>query len=404
MSCEATNSGFKETAMKKILLSALVASLVFAGSAAYGMTADDIIQLCKAGFTPQRIAKIVDATGLDAPLVAADWARIRNDGCDDRVVDALLEVLVPADEATGEASDATMSDDSDESGETASNVNVYLRTGWGWDGWYGGFSYGWYDPYWSVGWTAWDPYWTWGGWGYPGYWWANDWWGYPYRHRFGCGPYFYHSNWYHGGYYASGHWERHKDYRRGRGEHGSYYSDHKTPETVQRGLMSKAVAYQMSSNSTDRAYGLRSKGSAVSPTSTITKGTGSDRGYTTRSKSTGKGLTTREQLRSKGTGTAIQGKTATGGSRYGTVKTQGKSGGTTPSGTGNQGTYRQRAKSSGGTTATPPATTTTKQKSTPPPAPASAPAGNEGGKGSIQRDGGSTGGSTQSTPKLKGKG
>lgn len=388
----------RETAMRKILLSAMVASLVLAGSVAYGMTADDIIDLCKAGFTPQRIAKIVDATGLDRPLVAADWARIRNDGCDDRVVDALLDVLVPAD---GDASEASIEDDDDESGETRSNINVYLRSNWGWDGWYGGFSYGWYDPFWSVGWTSWDPYWGWSGWGYPSYWYANDWWGYPYRHRFGCGPYFYHSHWYDGGYYASGRWERHKDHRRS-SRHGSYYADHKTPETVQRGLMTKAVAFQTSASSSDRSYGLRSKGSATSPTGTISKGTGTDRGYTTRSKTSGTGLTTREQLRSKNSGGAVTtGKSTTGASRYGTVKTRSKSSDTAPSGTGSQGTYtRQRPKSSGGTTATPPATTTTKQKSTPPPAPA----GNDGGKGSIKRDAGSSGGTTQSTPKLKGKG
>src|SRR3972149_969743 len=93
----------KELVMKRMLLSVMVVGLVFGGSATYGMSTDDIVQLCKAGFTPERIAKIVDATGLDRPLAAADWARIRNDGCDDRVVDALLDVLVPADADAGGA-------------------------------------------------------------------------------------------------------------------------------------------------------------------------------------------------------------------------------------------------------------------------------------------------------------
>jgi len=354
-------------------------------------------RVCKAGFTPERIAKIVDATGLDRPLAAADWARIRNDGCDDRVVDALLDVLVPADEDADDAIGDNESETRDETGQASSNINVYLRGSWGWDNWYGGFGYGWYDPFWSVGWTAWDPYWGWSSWGYPNYWYANDWWGYPYRHRFGCGPFYYHSNWYNGGYYSSGHHDRYKESRR-RSRSDSYYADLKTPQTVQRGLVAKTVAFQASSASFDRATGLRSKSVSPSPATIRSGATPTDRAYTTRSKGAAQGRVSREAIRSKGSGATVEGKSSTGAARYGTVKTRGQSKGTPSTGTGNQGNYgRTRTKSSGTTQSTPPATTT-KQKSTPPPA------GNDGGKGSIKRDAGTSQGTSQGThaPRKKG--
>ena len=379
--------------MKRLLLSTMVAAFVLSGSTAYAMTTDDIIQLCKAGFTPDRIAKIVDATGLDEPLTASDWARIRNDGCDDKLVDALLEVLVPVDE-NGEETDQENS-----GGVRQSDVNVYVREGdgWGWGGGYGGLSYGWYDPFWSVGWTSWDPYWGWAGWGYPSYWYANDWWGYPYRHRFGCGPFFYHSNWYNGGYYSSGHYARYKASRRGT-LGGSYYASIKTPQTVQRGLVAKTVAFQASSTSFDRATGLRSKSVSPSPTTIRGGTTATDRAYTTRSKGAGGGTVSRGALRSKGSGATVEGKSSTGAARYGTVKTRGQSKGTPSTGAGTDGNYgRTRTKSSGTTQSTPP-TTSTKQKSTPPPA------GNDGGKGSIKRDAGTPEGTSQGTPAPRKKG
>ena len=84
--------------MKRLILALTI--VAFAGSAAWAMNTDDIIALCKAGFDPEKIARIVDATGLDQPLAAADWARLKTEGCGDDVVDALLDVLVPAGEET----------------------------------------------------------------------------------------------------------------------------------------------------------------------------------------------------------------------------------------------------------------------------------------------------------------
>ena len=40
---------------------------------AMAMNVDDILELCRAGFEPDRIARIVHAAGMDRPLEAAEW-------------------------------------------------------------------------------------------------------------------------------------------------------------------------------------------------------------------------------------------------------------------------------------------------------------------------------------------
>jgi hypothetical protein len=371
--------------MKRLLLSATIATLVLAASSVWAMTTDDIIELCKAGFSPERIAKIVDATGLDEPLTASDWARLKNEGCDEKLVDALLEVLVPVDsESQGQPAEQAEEGEFDQP-----DVNVYVRGGWNWDGWDAGLGFGWYDPYWSIGWNTWDPYWYGVGWGYPGYWYTNNWWGYPYRHRFGCGPFYYHSHWYNGGYYSSGGYARHKAPRRG-SMRDSYYATYKTPQTVQRHLMAKTVATSSLSASGFSSHyaGLASKGAVQRSGLGTTARTSAGRTYTTRSKAgTATALSTR-RYRSKGSGEVTPQGTSTGSGRYGTVKTKGTS--RTGTATGTRSGTNQRARSK--------ATAPAGSSGTPPPA------SGDGGRGSTSKGSGSRGGSGDggSTPRHKG--
>jgi hypothetical protein len=365
------------------LLSAIIATLVLAASSVWAMTTDDIIELCKAGFSPERIAKIVDATGLDEPLNASDWARLKNEGCDEKLVDALLEVLVPVDSNSPEQP----SGQAQESESDNPDVNVYVRGGWNWDGWGAGLGFGWYDPYFSIGWNTWDPYWY-GGWGYPGYWYANDWWGYPYRHRFGCGPFNYHSHWYDGGYYSSGGYGRHKAPRRG-SSRDSYYSTYKTPQTVQRHLMAKTVATtSLSSSGFSSHYaGLASKGAVQRGGLGTTASTSTGRTYTTRSKTgTSTGLST-NRYRSRGSGAVIPQGGTTGSDRYGTVKTKGSTG--TGAATGTRSGTHQRGR--------PKVAAPSGDSGSPPPA------SGDGGRGTTGKDSGSRGGSSGggATPRHK---
>ncbi|MEW5873642.1 MAG: hypothetical protein AB1752_00495 [Candidatus Zixiibacteriota bacterium] len=323
--------------MKRIL-TALALILTF-GVSARAMSVDDIIELCKAGFEPDRIASIVEATGLDEPLEAQDWVTLKEQGCDEELVDALLAVLVPVEE---DAEDYT--GEYGEGFHRAGNadVNVYLGGGY-WnrwnDWWYGGFSIGWYDPYWSIGWTYWDPYWysTW--WGYRPYTYHYAWWGHPwYRY---CQPTYYCYSCYDYGWTGHhGSYARYKSERRGSLKSDNYsYAGAKTRTTVESGVMSKVRAKSTFASATMGADGgLKSKSTSSGVYKSKTASGQTKTTYTTRKTTTEAGV----------------GQTKSGTSGGSSVTTRPKS--TT---TKTKGTYTPP--STGTTTKTPSGTTTTKK-------------------------------------------
>jgi hypothetical protein len=277
----------KEPVMKKILTA--LALVLTSGATIYAMSVDDIVELCRAGFEPDRIASIVEATGLDEPLGAQDWVTLKEQGCDEELVDALLEVLVPVDEAeeyTGESTESY-------SRPANSDVNVYLgaQYGYGWnDWWYGGFSMGWYDPYWSIGWTYWDPYWysTW--WGYRPYAYHYAWWGHPWYNY--CQPSYYcYSCYDHNWSGSGGTYARYKSSRRGSLKSDSYsYAGSKTRTTVEAGVMSKVGAKTSFATSTGSMNGgvkTRSTSSGVYKSKSASGVTSTT--YTTRKTAGGSG-------------------------------------------------------------------------------------------------------------------
>ncbi len=330
--------------MRRFLLALMIGGM--AASSGYAMTVDDIIQLCQAGFTPDRIARIVDATGLDEPLQASDWARLKQQGCNDQLVDALLEVLVPTDEESGNATNEEATSESRQD-----HVNVYFSGGWGWNAGYSGLGYGGYDPFWSFGWTYWDPYGDWYWWNRPGYWYASTWWGYPYSHNFYCDPYYYHGGAYNGGYYSSGHYARYKASRRG-SLRGSDYAQSKVYAEMQGGLGTLGGQKGSRDGLTMTSYRTLApkSGSALSNRGDHSKSAPlSGKVYTTKNKvGESGGTSSRTALRSKSSmspAPAVQTRTS---SRYGTLKTKGTSPGSSEQGT-NRGGSTVRSKSGGAT-------------------------------------------------------
>lgn len=337
--------------MKRILTAmALILGLT---ATTHAMSVDDIIELCRAGFEPERIASIVEATGLDEPIGASDWVRMKEEGCGEELVDALLAVLVPVDESE----EYTGATGSTYSRSGYSDVNVYVHGGYGsrWNNWwYGGFSMGWYDPYWSIGWTYWDPYWysTW--WGYRPYYYHYAWWGHPWygycqpRHCWSCyDPYWFSGS---GGQYA-----RYKASRRGSLKGDSYsYAGAKTWASVDNDVMSTVRA------KSTVAAGVGSGGSVLRPKS-VTTGSGTPKSttgsttYTTRKSDQSTGVGTIKSGTTTGTPATIRpksttsgtGSKATGGTSQPTTKPKGTTGTSKPS----------QNSDDGGTTKTPAVTT-----------------------------------------------
>ena len=260
----------------KTLLTALAATLI--ASSAWAMTPDDIIDLCRAGFEPDKIARIVDAAGLDEPLTGADWARIKSEGCGDEVVDALLDVLVPVTESGVEEPSDVAAEDTD------TDVDVYLSGSWGWHGYYGSLVWG-YDPVWSAGWSWWDP-WCGTGWvGWDPFWY--DWWQWqhrPYRWAY-WDPYYYGGDHYGGGHH--GHRDAdHRMYRRG-GQSVTGYAAVKSSPAARRAayVSARAKPYRgdRTVDATTSVYRTKTRvdGSAVHRATT----TRSNTAYTTRPRS-----------------------------------------------------------------------------------------------------------------------
>lgn len=223
--------------MKKTL--ALMTTIfALAASPALAMNVDDILELCRAGFEPDRIARIVEAAGIDQPLEASDWSRIKSEGCGDEVVDALLDVLAPV-EVEEEYEGETYDSERD-------NVNINLYGDWGTNGWYGSAFWGGYSPYWGIGYSAFDPWWEWRWHWTGGYSWYDPWWCYPYRTAYYChtwyNPYNYcHGN-YTGGYYYGGVYERQKASRQGGTAKAYRYASAKTTPSVVKATYASAKA------------------------------------------------------------------------------------------------------------------------------------------------------------------
>ncbi|MBI3873254.1 MAG: hypothetical protein HY304_09285 [candidate division Zixibacteria bacterium] len=328
--------------MKRLLLAIGLAMLF--GATARAMNTEDIIDLCHAGFSAERIAKIVDAAGLDQPLTGADWARIRSEGCGDAVVDALLGVLVQTgNDSVEEESEqpANRTDDNDQN-----HTNIYLSGGWGWNGGYGSAFWG-YDPYWSVGWGYYDPFWSWNWYASDPFWW-DRWYGprfyhEPYRYGY-CDPFYYSGHNYVGGYYSGGFYARQRVARRG-GMGITHYAVVKSSPAVQRStyVVARSKPYRgvVATTAVNRGTFAYAKRSGA----TVTTSRGG--AWTTRRKSisTTSVMTTRSQAqRARGTGA---GSTST--NPYARRKTSGSTGVARPS----TGAVQKR-----GTSATPPTSTT----------------------------------------------
>ena len=298
--------------MKRLILT--LAIVGFAGTSAWAMNTDDIIALCKAGFEPEKIARIVDATGLDQPLEGADWARLKTEGCGDDVVDALLDVLIPAEEETEAAVEERSNDDDHD-------VNVYLSGDWGWNGWYGSLFWG-NDPYWSIAWTTLDPSWMWHRNAWDPFWY--DPWGYPpygHHHYYGgwCDPFYYSHRHYVGGYYSGGTYARQKALRRA-GHTLASYAVVKTSPATRRAAHASVQAKPYRANAAAGTHqGL------TGYRKTARAGTaGNDGGMTARHKSApaGTSYTTRSQAQKRdaeGTGSQSSGRYATRKSAGGTT-------------------------------------------------------------------------------------
>lgn len=341
--------------MKKTL--ALMTMLVgLAATPAMAMSVDDILELCRAGFDGDRIARIVEAAGMEKPLEAADWSRIKTEGCGDEVVDALLNVLAPAE------ADEEYDDDSYDDGDV--DVNLYGQ--WGTNGWYGSAFWGGYSPSWGFGYSSYDPFWDWSWrWHWTGgYSWYDPWWCYPHRPAYYChtwySPYYYCGGGYTGGYYSGGVYERQKASRQGGSAKAYRYASAKTSTVATQATYASAKAKPYRGGAV--ATGMTTSGgvavkkssrtsmtTAGGTTYTKTKGSSAERGS-----AVGVGTTTTKQ---KGTSTTVR-------TDNGTVKSKStvRNGGATS--TGNSTSVTRSKTKTGASTGTSTGTSTTvKRKS-----------------------------------------
>ncbi|MEW5701717.1 MAG: hypothetical protein AB1792_05770 [Candidatus Zixiibacteriota bacterium] len=327
--------------MKRLMITlGFVAAMAVSSQA---MNTDDILALCQSGFEPDKIARIVDATGLDQPLTTGDWVRLKTEGCGDDVVEALLDVLVPVDEEGQEVYDSdTEYRDRD--------VNVYVSGDWGWNGWYGSLFWG-YDPYWSFGWNTWDP---WAGWCWTSRasWWYDPWGPSYYHHRYwGWDDRFYYGHGHRPGWHGyDGRYVRHKALRRA-GHSAAEYAVVKSSPIARRAVHANVQTRAYRATSTV-ATGNATSGHMTARTKSGRAGTA----FTTRSQSRGSSNTS-TGARSSGTyakrktsGAAGSGQTVTprtGAQPRTTVRSQPGSSGTTS-------TAKPKAKKSSRSGGTPP--------------------------------------------------
>lgn len=341
--------------MKKTL--ALTTMLVaLAVTPAMAMNVDDILELCRAGFEPDRIARIVEAAGLDQPLEASDWSRIKTEGCGDDVVDALLNVLAPVEVEEGYDDDSYDSE--------SDNVDINLYGSWGTNGWYGSAFWGGYAPYWGIGYSWYDPWWEWRWHWTGGYSWYDPWWCYPHHTRYYChtwyNPYNYcHGN-YTGGYYYGGVYERQKASRQGGTAKAYRYASAKTTPSVVKATYASAKAKPYRGGAV--ATGMTENGGVAVRKSTRTSVTTAGGTTYTRTKSTsavrGSSGTTTGSVKQKGTSTTVR--TDNG---YSKRKTTVTNGGATSTGNSTTTVNRSKTKTKTSTGTSSGTSTTVKRKS-----------------------------------------
>lgn len=341
--------------MKKTL-AMMTAFFAFSAIPAVAMDVDDILELCRAGFEPDRIARIVEAAGMDQPLEAADWSRIKTEGCNEGVIDALLDVLAPV-AVEEEYDDRTYDSRRD-------NVNINLYGNWGTNGWYGSAFWGGYSP-WGIGYSSYDPWWDWAWrWHWAGSWnWYDPWWCYPHRPAYYAhgwySPYYYHGGHYAGHYYSGGVYHRQKASRQGGSAKATRYASGKTSVAATKATYASAKAKPYRDGAA--VSGLNESGSVAIRKSTRTSVTTAGGTSVTRSKTT---ATTRSGV---STGAVKQkGSTVTtpSNSDYAKRKTAVRNGGTTS--TGNATTVdrsKTKTRTSTGGTGSTGTSTTVKRKS-----------------------------------------
>jgi len=339
--------------MKKTL--ALMAMLVaFAATPVMAMNVDDILELCRAGFEPDRIARIVQVAGMEQPLEASDWSRIKSEGCGDEVVDALLNVLAPVEEVVDDEAYDSSQD----------NVNINLYGDWGTNGWYGSGFWGGRSPWWGIGYSSYDPWWDWSWrWHWTGSIWYDPWWFYPYGRSYYChtwsNPYYYSGGHYTGGYYGGGVYQRQKALRQGGSTKAYRYASAKASPVMTKATYAAAkakpyrggvIATGMNANGGVAAFGKSSRTNVTTAqgnTYTRTKSTTATRG----SSAVGTG-----SVKQKGTSTTVR-----TNNDYAKRKTTVRNGGATS--TGNSTTVNRsktKTRTSTGSTGT---STTVKRKS-----------------------------------------
>lgn len=317
-------------------LGSMAILVAFAAVPAMGMDVDDILELCRAGFEPDRIARIVEAAGLDQPLEAADWSRIKTEGCGDQVVDALLDVLAPV-EAEAEYED--------ESYESDRDVDINLYGSWGTNGWYGSVFWGGYSPWWGAGYGWYDPWWDWR-WHWASWDWYDPWWCYPHHWRYYChtwySPYYYCHDHYTGGYYYGGVYERQKASRQGGSAKAYRYAAAKTSPAVVQATYASAKAKPYRGGTV--VSGLNETGGAAIRKSTRTNVSTADGSvYTkTRSKTAARGSSglSTGNVKSRSSSTSLR-----EGNTYSKRKTGIRGGGATSTGNSSPTVTRSKTKS-----------------------------------------------------------
>lgn len=219
---------------KSFMLTIVIVGL--AATPAPAMTVDDILELCRAGFDADRIARIVEATGIEQSLEASDWSRIRTEGCGDAVVDALLNLLAPVEEVVNDSSYDASQD----------NLDVNLYGNWGTNGWYGSGFWGGWSPWWGVGYSSYYGSW----WGWSTHWahtsWYDPWWSHSHGRSYYCrtwnDPYYYSGGNYTGGYYSGGVYQRQKASRQGGSTKAYRYASSKASAVMTKATYASAKA------------------------------------------------------------------------------------------------------------------------------------------------------------------
>lgn len=305
----------------------------FLARPAAALTIDEVIELCKAGYSNEQVLEFVKTLGLDEALDSEALVRLKEEGCNSDLAIQLMREY-------GEEQE----EESPSGGETSSRV--YLSAGWGypysWD-WCGT---DWYSPWWSVRFAWYDP-WYWDSWYYPHsyyprYHWA--WW--PYSHDSWWGD----RDWHRGGgdyRYVTAHEKTYRT-RPGLLSHTKAYADAGGYRTrVSRTVMEKSfksrAGYAARVGAIERSGAGRRSKSEYS----IKKSAPADRSAVTSSRSVRKGSTATPggSYRKSEPGTATRKATPKSRGSSGTVKRSTSSGDSTGRAPGRSHSYRS---SSGG--------------------------------------------------------